>query len=396
MFKTKSPERALLLLQRAQLSVFRASTGKIFTAPLPPTLVVDLEVQDEQLFINAIKNFVLTQKINQAEVVIVLDSSVYFTQEVAEEKQEDEAKIKDADKGEKNTSSTKQATTPLVEETFAEEQRKLFVQSMPFADVFSRVVTVGKKKYIIAMNRDLYEPIVKVLNDSKLNVTHIYPIMIFTELFESGGFTPATAGKLLENREKYKMNNFLQPSRIPQEEIITTVMPTENKDKKRVLLLVVLFVVLLGILAGVWWWSQNATDNKNPARKGPAQPATGVSHTSATPSPVTPAATPIVLLEQLLTSTQSAELNVEISDASGDQTSADSLQEQLEDIGFVEVTIVDTITQQTGSMSITVNDSVPTNMREALLQQFEDWGYSTRFEVDSSRDAAISIIVTSP
>lgn len=394
MFKNKSPELVLILLQRAQLCIFRASTGKISNLPLPSSVVQDLEIKDEVAFTNAIKSFVSSQKINQGEVVILLDSSVYFAQQIVKSSKSDEKQKTVSDTSTSSSAETAKTSNDLVaEESVGEEQRKLFVQSMPFADVFSRIITVGKTQTIIAMNRDLYEPIVKVLNDSKLTVTHIYPIAVLVDLFESEGFTPAAATRLLENREKYKMHNFLQPSRLRQDEMITTVLPTENGDKKRVLILVIFFVVLLGVFGGVWWWTQKSNTTAGQPRRGPAQPATGVSQVP-TPSPVATTTPTIASLEQLLASTESAALAIEISDASGDTTSAQKLQKQLTDVGFSDVTIDGKITQQTGSFNIVVNDLVPETLRAALIQQFEQWGYKIRFEVAPEQDSAIFITVT--
>jgi hypothetical protein len=396
MFKNKSPELVLLLLQRAQLSIFRASTGKITNLPLPTSVVQDLEIKDEAAFTSAIKSFVSSQKINQGEVVILLDSSVYFSQQIDKpSKSEGKQKAVSNTTTSSSAESAKTSNDLVAEESAGEEQRKLFVQSMPFADVFSRIITVGKTQTIIAMNRDLYEPIVKVLNDSKLTVTHIYPIVVLVDLFDSEGFTPAVATRLLENREKYKIHNFLQPTHMHQDEMITTVLPTENGDKKRVLILVIFFVVLLGVFGGVWWWAQKSNTSAGQPRRGPAQPATGVAQVP-TPSPVATATPSVATLEQLLTSTESAALTIEISDASGDTTSAQKLQKELTGIGFSDVTIDGKITQQTGSFNIVVNDSVSETIRAALIQQFEQWGYKIRFEVDPEQDTAIVITVTAP
>jgi hypothetical protein len=361
-------------------------------------MVQDLEIKDEPAFINALKNFILTQKINHGEVVILLDSSVYFSQVVTENSNSEESK-KAQEENDQKVAVVTEAT--LVDgkkvgeaEAEIEEQRQLFVRSMPFANVYSTVVTIAKAKTIVALNRELYEPIVKLFNESKLEVTHIYPMLVVADVFTTQGFTKAAAEYLLVNREKYKYNNFLQSKK--DSEIITTVMPTENKDKKRVLLLVILFIVLLASLGVIWWWSQQNAQKDATKRLGPAQPVSGDAVVIPTPIPsATPqsAVAQVVNLQELLKSSESAALSVSIIDASGDEISAQTLQSQLALLGFTNVVIGEKTIQQAGALDVSVQPTVPINLKEALLKELVAVGYSPTFQESETQTHAFVITV---
>lgn len=378
----------LLLLQRSQLSLFRSSSASITNLAFPPTIVQDLEVKDEAQFITLLKSFVQAQKINLGEVVILLDKSVYFTQSVVEKEKVVEDKASQVENN-KTVDTPNEIQKPRTTATDIDDQRILFVQSMPFTNVFSTVVTTGKVKTIIALNRELYEPIVKVCTDAKLNVTHIYPIQVVAELFSSKGFTTESAAQLLIDRDKFKIHNFLQSAK-KDEEMITTVMPTEKKDKKRVLALIIIFVILLGTLAGLLWWTNNNTTQKKAPSVEPPDTSQVEVTQQPTPSPVATQAPQN--LEQLLISTESASLAIEIINASGNALKAQTLRTQLTDVGFTSVSVGQTSALQQGATVVSVQSTVPTTLKEALLQQLQSWEYTVSFE--ESSDQSQPIIIT--
>lgn len=402
MFKKNTKELILVLLQRTQLSIFRSSNGAVTNLAFPPAVVQDLEIKDESAFVTLLRSFITSQKLSNSEVVMILDKSVYFTKLVEEKEKKtetDEKKpeaVKDTTEAKKSTENEEQKDKVADPEELseAENQRKIFVQSMPFNNIYSHVVIIGKTKTIIALNRELYEPIVKTFNEAGLEVTYIYPILVVADIFAEKGFNQQTAGHLLENRIKYKSQNFLHSAEKKIDDF-KTVLPKEEKGKKRVLLLVVVFMLLLAALAGVWWLSQKNQSNDGIQRQGPAQPAAAGS-VATTPEPTTtPTPTPMpATLEEMLESTVSAELSVSLINASGATAPATTLEEQLTEVGFSDVSIEETVSQQAGAMNISVSPDVAIALREALLAQLQDWGYTTTFEEAENQSTAIVITVT--
>lgn len=398
MSNKKQLETILFLLQRSQITMFRQIGNKIASFSFSPELVADLEVKDENKLVKSFETFLAEQKVPPSNVVFLLDSSVYFTQQI--ELYKTLSKGTDSKK-EILTDSDKKPEVKEVtqQEEEIDEQQRCFVQSIPFANVYSAVLTLGKEKWIVAMNRDFYEPLLKALTNKKQEVSSILPILVATDVFATG-FKPETATAFLRSIDRYKANNLIQLSAKKEETTSVTALPKDESGKKRLLLFSGVFLVLIGILVTVLLMTRTDSVPKRPGPAMPAQPGAAAPDSGTTVTMPVETAHPdqrlsqSTSLETLLSSSGSAELAqlaVEVIDAGGNASGAASLVEQLKRVGFENVSIGPAQSLTTGNMIVSASQEVPVPVLEALEQQLQEWGYSPSFQVSKKQTVAILI-----
>lgn len=290
MFKNiakKKHQHAVCFFQRSRLSLYIPARKEVAALDFPPTILNDVTVIDQDQFTKAVTKLLAQYKVDPGPVLIVLASDVCFTQEV-----------------EMIDAKTKQSATEVV---------KALRTSMPYTNVFARVIHQGKREIAVALNREFYEPLLAVFRDEKFDVTTLVPEFILSTPIAETGLTPEIAvqlGLMVDKLESFDLLESQEKARM-----ITTSAQTPE-DKKRTLMLVGVFTVLTLILVAVWWWTnQSAPPPKPKVPVVPAvveQPALPVP--SATPEPATDSA-----------STASAELEALQVTGSGSATGAGSI-----------------------------------------------------------------------
>lgn len=391
MWNKKETEQVAVMLHRTQLSMFRSSVGQVVSLPFEASLVQDLEVIDAAAFAKLLTTFIQQQKLQKASIVLLLDSSIYFSQKAASIDPDLELKSK-LESIDREKEASKEGVKSTVNSEL-ENQKKLFAQSVPFANVFSTIVSVGREKFFLAMNRDFYEPVIKAFSEKELVVTSILPVTVISGILGTAGFTPEAATTLLNSVEKYKTHNLLEGSLKSEAPIVTTALPSDPSDKKRLVLMSLVFVVLIGVLVAVILWSRQRDQQLLQQSAPPPVVEAPTVAPSATLTVATDSADPA---EQV--STQSAALNPEVLsvavlNASGQATGAARLVGQLTEFGFTSVSVTDSTTV-TGPMTVTLNTTVPIEAQLVLERQLEEWGYQARFVEDP--DQSESILITVP
>lgn len=386
MWDKKNGESIVVLLQRAQLSVFRSSSGKIVSLPFDPAVVQDLEVLNEEVFCKQLSTFLQQQKLTKASVIMLLDTSTYFSQKADLEESSKESKAK-AKAEPEDQAETEKKLEKISLTTELENKKKVFAQSVPFANVFSAVVTIGKEKFFVALNRDFYEPVIKVFSEKDLKVTSILPISVVSPLFGNGGFTAQAALALIKSEDKYNSHDFLENSLKTDAPIVSTALPSDPSDKKRLVLMSVLFLLLIGVLVVVILWSRQRDQQLA------SQPVVVLPVVEQTPVPT---ATP-QNMEIPQTSSQSGELvqdaiSVEIIDASGGATSSALLQQQLTEGGYLGVTVTSGQSTITGPVVVSYSQTPPLDSVESVARVLENLGYIIRLE--EVEDTNVGVVIT--
>jgi hypothetical protein len=398
MWHKKNSENVVALLQRTQLSVYRSSAGKIVSLPFDPKLVQDLEVLDEDGFCRSLALFFQQQKLTKASVILVLDSSVYFSQKAPEIDVDHQLKLQlETIEKEKSTSKTDEKAEVSTKNSEIENQKKVFAHSVPFANVFSTVVTIGKEKFFVALNRDFYEPVIQVLSEKDLCVEAILPIAVVTTIFQTGGFTPEVALQLINTIDKYRAHDFLENSIKKDDTQIVAAMPSDPSDKKRLMMMSIVFVVLIGLLVAVILWSRQR-DQQLATVTPSAVIDTSTPLPTALPSP-TPEITALELSELLQSSPSGvlvgSQYTVAIIAATDDAEAVNTLIEQLKTVGFTKVSRGQKTATLTGQVVVSVTDDVSLELQEALEKQMAKWNYKTSFTVEPEQPNNIEITLTS-
>ncbi len=405
-FHKKEVEQYLFLLQRSQLSVFRKSNGKIGTWKFDPKVVNKLEILDLEVFTKTLNTFLSQMKLISGEVTILLDSSIYFTQEVQPISKEQQRELSEY-KGEKTELGEAAPEKPIssFEQNEAEiEEKRRFVQSVPFSNTYSNIIEFGKKKLILVTNRDLYEPMIKVLADNHFRVTHIFPMAVVGEVFDHGGYTPEAALMLLHSIDKFKSGDLLNSRMISEDQVsspaINNQIPTAlPEDKKRLYLMLGAFVILLLILGAVVFWSMKRD------QKIVITPQTEiVADLPINPEPIESAA--VIPLETridlgtYLQSTPSAnknlqDLKVSIDYSQEKDEEAQIVQEALKTAGFKEVQVRNLESTTFGPIVIKVSKNVPIILQELLVDELMKLNYQAKVQQIDDFDVDISIVLTS-
>jgi len=313
--KKKEVEQYLFLLQRSQLNVFRKSNGKIGTWKFDSKVVDKLEIKDLDLFIKTFTAFLNQMKLSSGEVTLLLDSSIYFTQEIPSNADAKKTADQLENDGDSSAQVDQKRSLSSFEQNEAEmEAKRKFVQSVPFSNTYSNIIEFNKSKLIIVANRDLYEPIIKVLTEREFRVTHIFPMAVVGEIFDHGGYTPEAALMLLHSIDKYKAGDLMQSKMVLDTDPTTSAgdnqkMATGREDKKRLYLMLGIFFALLIVLGGVIFWSTRR-DQTPPVVPSPAVIESEFLQPAAVESDQAPPVETRFDLQSYLTSTESAQENI--------------------------------------------------------------------------------------
>ena len=220
--KKKKPH-LVCYFQRSRLSVFLPDRGEVATLDFPPTILADVTVVDQEQFKKTITKLLAQYNIEPSPVLVVLGKNSCFVTEIAAD--------------DKRTN----------EEVMAELR-----MSMPYTNVFVRIIHQGKKKSVLALNREFYEPLLDVFTQQNFEVTTLIPELILSQSLEETGLTPEAALELAAAVPKLEEFDLLEV--VDKPKLITTTAQTPE-DKKRTIILVSVFVVLILLLIGVWWWT---------------------------------------------------------------------------------------------------------------------------------------------
>lgn len=255
--KKKKPY-TVCYFQRSRLSVYMPQRKEVAVLDFPPTILADITVVDQDQFRKAITKLLAQYKVDAGPVLIVLASDVCFIKEVVVE-----------------AGAEKKPVDEIVRELRS---------SMPYTNVFARVVHQGKNEIAVALNREFYEPLLAVFREEGFDVTTLVPEFILSQPIAETGLSPEFSLQLAEMVEKLEAFDLLESQEKPK--LITTSAQTPE-DKRRTLLLAAVFVVLTLILVGVWWWT-----NQSVAPAKPVVPVIPVSEPAASVTPI-PEATPL-------------------------------------------------------------------------------------------------------
>ena len=221
--------------QRSRLSIYIPAHKEVATLDFPPTILADITVVDQEQFKKAITKLLAQYKVEAGPVLVVLASDVCFVQEIVQ----DEAK-------------EKKPTDEVVKELRL---------SMPFTNVFVRIIRQGKKQTVLALNREFYEPLLDVFTQQSFEVTTLIPEMILSQSLGETGLSAEIALQLTAAVDKLEEFDLLETEDKPK--LITTSAQTPE-DKKRTLLLASIFAVLTLLLVAVWWWTNRSAPEVAP------------------------------------------------------------------------------------------------------------------------------------
>lgn len=238
MFKSLSKKNkayTVCYFQRSRLSVYIPARKEVATLDFPPTILMDITVIDQEQFQKAITKLLAQYKVDEGPVLIVLATDVCFIKEIVDE--------------------------PNTEKKPVEEKVRELRSSMPYSNVFARVISHGKNQVAVALNREFYEPLLAVFRAEGFDVTTLVPEFVLPQPLMETGLTPELGLQLAGMVDKLETFDLLESQDKPK--LITTTAQTPEV-KRRTLLLTVVFILLTLVLVGVWWWTNRSAKPVQP------------------------------------------------------------------------------------------------------------------------------------
>lgn len=181
----------------------------------PPEAISHLEVINEERLNNAVKEFIETNKILPANVVLLLSVPVTFEKDFTD----------------KNV-------------TLEDAEVKEFLDYIPFEDVLGKVITLEQKQKLVAVNKKLIEIIKEAFNNQKFDIISIVPVSVLQETI------PDLSTNLNLQIVLDKADSIKQYSIMTLEEPVK-ISNSKNKalvKNKRLLIITGIFVFLIFIL----------------------------------------------------------------------------------------------------------------------------------------------------
>ena len=289
-------QKLVVYLDRQRLIVIRASSEKGLVLEIPASVVFDIEVVDYDSLNYILANFVEQNKIEPADVILVLAQAVYYEKEIS-------------------------ASTP-------EEQKsntEAFLKDIPYKNLLSKEYPAGAKKRLVAVNKNFYEPIVMFLEKNDFNVLSIIPY--FCLEINKLQLTEFSGKEAKEVISKYKI---LEPlSLATTQEIdksVATVSYQPKEKSPRTLALIIGFCLLFVILLVLLYF--RAQSMKRPVVKSNV-----TAELTPTKTAVAPTLTPTPTIEYI----EEEDIRIEVVNSSGVANIASKVRKILNDLNFDKV-----------------------------------------------------------
>lgn len=231
-----SHSRMVVYLDRNEAHFFDPKQNKVFVIAFDKKICDSLQVLNISEYKKLIGKFIAKYDIKKQKVLVILKSSVYVSKTPEE--------ILNAH--EKNSTDLKLSTVEAID--FA---TKLLRESMPFTNVYVKMIHQQKKTVLVAINRDFFEPLLDALNELGFETTTLVPEEILPVQLLRDGFNAKTGAQLGKMVQTLEANDLLEDERKVRQFITTKATPAE---KKRTWLLFLFFVFLILILIGVYWF----------------------------------------------------------------------------------------------------------------------------------------------
>lgn len=255
----KKSAQTILYLNRQQITACSTDLTAPVTLDLPTRVVTDIEIVDIEAFNSLFSDWLFQNKIPAGNIVIVLSPSVYYQKDGS------------------LTDDTVQKTAQL----------DSFIQTVPFKNIFSKDYFIGNKLKFLAINKDFYEPIIRILEKNSYNVSALLPSFVLENFqLTLTEFSPKEIANIF-NRQK-----ILFPfSLISAQEIdksLNSVVHRQPEDKARTRILVIVFILLWVILLAYIFVYPRFVSRKytsTPASTYVPKPTSSVSEITPTAAP---------------------------------------------------------------------------------------------------------------
>ncbi len=366
MLEGKSPVASILFFTKTHIQWWNSGAAEVQNFEFPSETLIDLDIVNEELVQTSFLTWLQQSQQTPREVVIIFADELYFTKDFAATSNQDEIK------------------------THTQE----FCDVVPFDNLLCKPFTLESGLRIFAMNKGLYEIIVKTLEEQTYTIDNYFPQFLFPVDF-SQGLTPENAKETLPVLSKLQDMGLMDPKQ-RKEAQQKKFIKKQFAITKEVGIALGVFVFLMAVLGVLIWNMQRqnaALENQVPSPL-PEEIEVPV---------VAPVATPIASSSaDVLTSTQSGtvsplgSLRIQVLNGSGVSGKADEVKQNLVDSGAVQEFVVTGNAAQSnpGRTSVVVkpglNSNIQVLLQEAFRESFSNFSYQENIEL-SAYDMIITI-----
>lgn len=221
---TKITAAAGFYLDRESLTYFTSKNSEVPAVPLTAEVVQNLHIVSEPALERVLRAWVEHTRVVPSTLVLLVSEGITFSLDL---------------------------TDPSVTESTPEVQS--FLELVPFNEVQSKIFRLESGVRVVAVNRNLIEPLVSVLEKMGFTVVCVTTGFVMG-MDEQAQFTPEIGQKTLSSPDVLLRYNLLSET-----EIIAKVAKPEPflsvKIDKKVVAMLLVFLVLLSVL-GFLLWSQ--------------------------------------------------------------------------------------------------------------------------------------------
>lgn len=374
------PINCLVYLERTGITLYSPTLSDVAKFSFPATMVRDLEIIDLKGWSTELANFLTQLALPVGDVSLIVAQSCYFAQEIISKSTANKSENESAT----TTSPPNQADANPIKspsnQTLEEVQRQDFIKTVPFADVFSSIITVNKHRYIIALNREFYDPAVKILEAHHLKVIRIIPDLAVPVISQEG-LNYTTGASVLSAVSKNTESNLIVAAASLEIGNLQVAPAKGSPERKRIIAMGVGFGILILIFVILFYrmYAENqASKAKVAAAKQAKQEqmaeAAAQLALSLTPSPTPQLPSNPSATDSSQVASTAAQLKVVILNGSGQAGQAAIVQSKLTSLGFSQTETGNAATVSSGNTMMVLKPSVAQPLRQLLMTTLTDFG----------------------
>ena len=343
----------------------------------------DLTVTDQKEFEAELKAFIKESKFKKLPLLVIFSEKVYFSKEI--------------DSGLKSEEQ--------------QEEIDEFVSLLPFDLVYHHKLTYPDSTKVVAINRGLYEPMLRLLKSLEFPLEIVTTEEVLARCFEYDDFGVELAQRLQESVDGLKEYNFAAEtsshksgSNKPKQsdfEKFEMDSDDDKQSKKRLIFLGLVFVGLILILTGLILWTRQRNQQISPTKKSQQQAEQELNSQKLEqkkPTAKPTRSTAAESVETATSSTQAAEdldleqVRIEVLNGSGVVGRAGQVREELEALGFSQIEVGNT-SKISGSKSLVMfGEDVGEEVEELIISALNQ--IESDFTTRSSTELGNEVVIT--
>lgn len=259
----------ILYLDRNGFTYYSQSNSPIsFT--YPASSIKELDVVNEQILIDEIVSFIISNKISPIILMMVLSPEILYEKEFVYEPVEPVKKsenIKDAsDSAASQTNNKTEMPIPVTapktpeelkeDQIRLEEERKrqiqLFLEIVPFEEIASKTYKIDKGVKAVTTNKKLYETVIQAFAKLNFLIDSVIPITVLPKgISDTSVMSQEIAKKLFKKFESLRVYSMLEENSYALSRAAITphgITMSTKVTSKREFVLIGVFILLIGIL----------------------------------------------------------------------------------------------------------------------------------------------------